>query len=364
MRAVIGAVNTLVAGPGGWRGCNTDVAGFLAGCAGLDLSGRRVAVLGTGGAARAVALAARRARGGGDLLRPRPGERRRARRGARRRRAARARCRPGPGTCSSTPRRSARIRDSERSACPESRYDGEVVVRPRLQPAAHAVSARRGRARVPHHRRPRHAGGAGEAPDSNCGRASGRTRSRCARRRTGRCRARRSAHETDDVRGVRGPGPPRHVRAGVQGDHGRSADARVGVPEDRRALRLRLSARKRGRRRAGGALLVSRQGPVPDPARARTARRVLERDGERVASERRRSSTRCGRRWPGSSRRSCRACRASPAVPSGTSGTTRCPGSSRCRCRRARTARRPPTRPGSWCSTPCWPSITSSTASC
>ena len=56
-----GAVNTLVRGAGGWRGCNTDVDGFRAGCADVELGGRRVAVLGTGGAARAVALAARRA---------------------------------------------------------------------------------------------------------------------------------------------------------------------------------------------------------------------------------------------------------------------------------------------------------------
>ena len=59
-----GAVNTLVQAPGGWRGHNTDMEGFLAGCAGLNLSGRRVAVLGAGGAARAVALAARRAGAG------------------------------------------------------------------------------------------------------------------------------------------------------------------------------------------------------------------------------------------------------------------------------------------------------------
>ena len=58
--ALTGAVNTLVRIPGGWRGCNTDVEGFRAGCADVELEGRRVAVLGTGGAARAVALAARR----------------------------------------------------------------------------------------------------------------------------------------------------------------------------------------------------------------------------------------------------------------------------------------------------------------
>jgi 3-dehydroquinate dehydratase/shikimate dehydrogenase len=56
-----GAVNTLARRADGWHGCNTDMDGFLAGCAGLHLGGRRVAVLGAGGAARAVALAARRA---------------------------------------------------------------------------------------------------------------------------------------------------------------------------------------------------------------------------------------------------------------------------------------------------------------
>jgi 3-dehydroquinate dehydratase/shikimate dehydrogenase len=55
-----GAVNTVVRHGSGWRGCNTDLEGFLAGCRGVALSGRRVAVLGTGGAARSVALAARR----------------------------------------------------------------------------------------------------------------------------------------------------------------------------------------------------------------------------------------------------------------------------------------------------------------
>jgi len=55
-----GAVNTIVRDGRGWRGHNTDPDGFLAGCGDVTLGGRRVAVLGTGGAARAVALAARR----------------------------------------------------------------------------------------------------------------------------------------------------------------------------------------------------------------------------------------------------------------------------------------------------------------
>lgn len=52
--AAVGAVNTLRRRPRGWEGCNTDVAGFLAPLATRDLSGRRIAVLGAGGAARAV----------------------------------------------------------------------------------------------------------------------------------------------------------------------------------------------------------------------------------------------------------------------------------------------------------------------
>ena len=55
----------------------------------------------------------------------------------------------------------------------------------------------------------------------------------------------------------------------VQGDRRRPADAGVGVPEDRRARRLRVPARERRRRRARRPLFVPRQGSVPDPARAR-----------------------------------------------------------------------------------------------
>jgi shikimate dehydrogenase len=57
--AEIGAVNTLIKGSDGWHGRNTDAQGFLAGLADVELRGLRVAVLGTGGAARAVAVAAR-----------------------------------------------------------------------------------------------------------------------------------------------------------------------------------------------------------------------------------------------------------------------------------------------------------------
>lgn len=66
--ARLGVVNTVVPGAGGrLRGLSTDGDGFLAALAdeGLSLGGRRVLVLGAGGAARAVVVAARRA--GADL---------------------------------------------------------------------------------------------------------------------------------------------------------------------------------------------------------------------------------------------------------------------------------------------------------
>jgi shikimate dehydrogenase len=54
----VGAVNTLRRAGEGWQGRNTDVAGFLAPLKGrMTLKGARVAVLGAGGAARAVAVA-------------------------------------------------------------------------------------------------------------------------------------------------------------------------------------------------------------------------------------------------------------------------------------------------------------------
>ena len=57
----IGAVNTLVRVPTGWKGYNTDAPGFASAlCAFLgteDLSGKRVLIVGAGGAAKAVAYA-------------------------------------------------------------------------------------------------------------------------------------------------------------------------------------------------------------------------------------------------------------------------------------------------------------------
>ena len=63
----IGAVNTLVRTPGGWKGYNTDAPGFASAlCAflGVDtLAGKRVLIVGAGGAAKAVAYAVHRLEG-------------------------------------------------------------------------------------------------------------------------------------------------------------------------------------------------------------------------------------------------------------------------------------------------------------
>jgi 3-dehydroquinate dehydratase/shikimate dehydrogenase len=57
----VGAINTLVVRRGQWLGTNTDVAGFVAPLKGkIALRGTRTAVLGGGGAARAVAIALKR----------------------------------------------------------------------------------------------------------------------------------------------------------------------------------------------------------------------------------------------------------------------------------------------------------------
>ncbi|MBJ7500570.1 MAG: shikimate dehydrogenase [Sphingopyxis sp.] len=65
VRGTIGAMNTLVRQKDGTLiGTNTDAAGFYAPLAGLDLEGAPVAVVGAGGAARAVLFALARAKVG------------------------------------------------------------------------------------------------------------------------------------------------------------------------------------------------------------------------------------------------------------------------------------------------------------
>lgn len=57
VRGTIGAANTVFRSGGGWAATNTDAAGFYAPIAELNLAGAPVAVVGTGGAARAVLFA-------------------------------------------------------------------------------------------------------------------------------------------------------------------------------------------------------------------------------------------------------------------------------------------------------------------
>ncbi len=54
---MVGAANTLRRTAAGWEACNSDVLGVMAPLAGRDLRGRRVAIVGAGGAARGVAVA-------------------------------------------------------------------------------------------------------------------------------------------------------------------------------------------------------------------------------------------------------------------------------------------------------------------
>ena len=67
-------------------------------------------------------------------------------------------------------------------------------------------------------------------------------------------------YETDILRDVHRARAAQHVRAGGEGARRRPADACLRVPAHRRALRLRLPARERRRRRARRPLFLSRQG--------------------------------------------------------------------------------------------------------
>ena len=68
----IGACNTIVAGPEGWMGYNTDAAGFsdslLSYIGKKDLRGRKITIVGAGGAAKAVASEVYRLKGKALIL--------------------------------------------------------------------------------------------------------------------------------------------------------------------------------------------------------------------------------------------------------------------------------------------------------
>ena len=135
-------------------------------------------------------------------------------------------------------------------------------LRPRLRARGHPAAGRRARRRVHDHRRARNAGRAGGAAVRDLDRPGAAARASFSRRQDRRTIMKQTTYE-EFVELV----APRHVRAGRQGDHRGPAHAGLGVPEDRRALRLRLPVRERRRRRAGRPLFVPRQGSVPGAAR-------------------------------------------------------------------------------------------------
>ncbi len=157
------ALNTLRRLPGGeWEGLNTDVDGFLAPLDGIELAGRRAAVVGAGGAARSVTEGLRRKQAPDYGSRPssRCGGGLRARARARRWWMAGSRGVVG----------SAREHDAggdatgRRGDAARGLRSGRATrLRPGLQPAADTPAARGGRGRLPDDRRARDAGAAGRS---------------------------------------------------------------------------------------------------------------------------------------------------------------------------------------------------------
>ena len=155
--------------------------------------------------------------------------------------------------------------------------DGKIVFDLVYAPADTALLQKRARRRLPDDRRHRDVDRAGrtpvrvmDRPAASVGAVRGSRRRAATRRPAVAERTRQEdAYEANHVRGVRRVGQARHVRAGGQGDHRRSADAGVRVSQDRRTLRLRVPLRERRRRGTGGAILLSRQGSLSRPARAK-----------------------------------------------------------------------------------------------
>ena len=369
----IQSVNTLRREGSRWLGCNTDVTGFLAPLAIARCGCRARAPRCSAPAAPrdrcrwrshrpacSVTIAARRARSG-------------AVGGGVDRRRDRRQWPPRSGVwdllVNATP--VGTTPNADASPLPDDYpfHSGSVGLRPGLQPAAHELLDDADARRLPDDRRPRHAGRAGAGAVRMVDRRTPRG-SRDARGGAGAARghdadmqkAQRNDSEADDVRRVRGSGQARDVRAGVQGARRRSADAGVGVPEGRRALRLRVPARERRRRRARRPLFVPRQGSVPDSSRPR--RPDGDREGRRHDRRReavRRHAARADEQLPV-------AVRAGPAALHRRRGRLprlRHRGVVRADRRSARAMRRSiATTPASCCSTPCWRSITCSIASC
>ena len=275
--------------------CNTDVAGFLAPLKdAADAQGMRATVLGAGGAARAVGVALAQRRRASAI----------AARAARARTSSwrlaigadgRSSGRPRPkswdvlvnatpvGTCA------GRRRDAAARTARSAGISSTTSSTTRPKPGCCATRGRPGAGRS-----------AAWTMLVGAGAAAVRMVDRRAHRSAGdaRCRDQRAGREIGGCEGASGAAGDMKLttfdefvdlaKRGtfvpvVQGDRRRPSDAGLGVPEDRRALRLRLPARERRRRRARRPLLVPRQGSVPDPARARRrhADRACRRDDDR-----------------------------------------------------------------------------------
>ncbi len=256
-RAASAPSTRIVVRDGRWFGdrTRTSTASSLPWPDGWRCKGTRAAVLGAGGAARAVAVAL--ADGGADRLGVAPAAPTPRRRSPATPRRASAPCRRrrGAGTSSSTPP-PAGTAAATTSPMAGVALDGAMVYDLVYEPAETPLLRRRARRGVPDDRRARHAHRPGRAAVRVVDRAAPAGRrlfADAAAHAAGRERPAAPAGQPvkqTTLRRIRGRCPARHVRAGRQGNHRRPAHAGLRVPEDRRALRLRLPVRERRRGRA------------------------------------------------------------------------------------------------------------------
>ena len=284
----IQAVNTLRRDGVRWLGCNTDVSGFLAPLeASMHLRGARATILGAGGAARSVSVALTSAGMRVTIAARRQDQ---AQAVAALTGAAVGPWPPDPGLVGPARQCDAgRHRATQRRIAAPGGYRStaaivyDLVYNPPqtklLAGAAEAGCRTIGGSTCSSRRRRRSSNG---GPDSGWTRDARRPARlhqaakaavlvREARRASGRRRERRGQtlklttfEEFVDL-------AKRATFVPVEGAGRRPADAGVGLPQGRRAFRLRVPPRKRRGRRARRPLFVPRQGSIPDSARPQRA---------------------------------------------------------------------------------------------